>query len=113
MATFWQSFVEAIAPGHDRGALKPGGPPNPASREDPPSWESQSKPALGSGRSALEHRGVTGDLEVTQSEGDHEVLVEKLGSDSEGDPGNLASQIAVRRPAPMSLPPDTSQTGPV
>ena len=55
------------------------------SREDLPPWESQSEPALGSGQSALKHRGVTGDPDVTQPEDDHEVLVEELGLDSKED----------------------------
>ena len=122
MVTFWQSFVEAIAPGHDCRSPKLGGPQNPTSGEDPPPQESWSKPVLGSGQSALEHRRVTDDPDVTQLEGDHEVLVEELGLDSEEDmwdlrnprdSGDLASQIAVRRPVPASLPPSTSQTGPV
>ena len=59
---------------------------------------------------------------MTQPEDEREVLIKELGSDSEEDlrglrdprdPGDLAGHIAVRRPAPMSLPPNTSQTGPV
>ena len=73
-------------------------------------------------QTSLGLRGVTGNPDVTQSEGDHEVLVKELGSDREEDmwdlreprdPEDLSSQIAVQRPVPTSLPPSTSQTDPV
>ena len=79
-------------------------------RPEEPQTEESREPQQASSRADLEQRGVTHDPNVL---GDQQVEVEDLGSESEEDeqeqrnpldPGDLASQITVRRPSPAPIP---------
>ena len=76
------------------------------------SWPKESRePGKADSKTALEQRRVRGDPNAPQD--DHEVEVEDLGPDGEDeeqgrrnplDPGDLVSQITVRRPRPTPRP---------
>ena len=123
MATYLRSFMEAIAPNWEipgqEGRAPESRPWTASTGGGPRPREPRTDPAVGVGsRAALECRGITGDPDDVQTESDYEV--EELGSDSEEDvweqrnpldSGDLASQIVVRRPAPVLTPHHVDQTG--
>ena len=115
MASLFRSFMDAVIPppprkapeGQRPWATSTSGHPKP--EESRP--EESRKPQQASSRIDLEQRRVTNDPDVLDD--DQQVEVEDLGPESEEDeqeqrnpldPGNLASQITVRRPRSTLAP---------
>ena len=115
MASLFRSFMEAMAPPHQipegqrsQTTVISGGSQPKESRE----------PRKAGSKTALEWRRVRGDPNSPQD--DHEVEVEDLGPDSEDevqyqgnplDPGDLPSQITVRKPRSTPIPQLQDQSG--
>ena len=114
MTSFFRSFMDAVIPPPPKKAPEGQRPRAASTSSCPQPEESQPEetrePQQVSSRADLEQRRVTHDPNVL---GDQQVEVEDLGSDSEEDeqeqrnpldPGDLASQITVRRPRSAPVP---------
>ena len=108
MASLFRSFMEAVAPPHQ---IPEGKRPQTTATSGGPQPKESREPRKAGSKTALERRRVRGDPNAPQD--DHEVEVEDLGPDSEDEaqdqgnpsnPGDLASQITVRKPRPMPIP---------
>ena len=116
MTSLFQSFMDAVIPPPRK---IPEGQKPETTATSGGSWPEESRePGRAGSRTALERR-VRGDPQDTPQD-DLEVEVEDLGSDSEEDewgqrnpldPGDLASQITVRRPRPTHTPQPQDQSG--
>ena len=113
MASLFQSFMEAMAPPQQ---IPEGQRPQTTTTSGGPRPKESRESRMAGSKTALERRRVRGDPNAPQD--DHEV--EDLGPDSEdeeqdqgnpSDPGDLVSQITVRRPRPMPIPQLQDQSG--